>query len=448
MFPFPPQSGTGGFLQVNIEEGGYGPREDAMRVRNQVGVEETKTQYFRKQQAASRIDAAIKEALETLSSNEARRSAFLRLLAQVRERTALLRPVSGQPARGGWVAPVFLVNRLRNVAERSHFWLRPCETWCPEGEGLRLVFRSLVQHLFARYSVPAFMDFAWDSAPGPAGFRAQSWYISLARGASLRSLKVPVALTRRMEHHARLAPDHYTATQALRHGETLGLGGSEPLAREIAASRLGRDASHGGFWRTVIRFLAFHSELTPHAGAIVEFIHASKFAEEEVFGPGGLETRPAPWPAFRLEGRTAQSLLRLAQAWVSAGPDSGGHSWGPSGFRAYRFEETGGESGILDWSIVELLGSGALRAEGAALRHCVFTYTDKCRRGESAIWSLRLRVENVEKRMATIEVDPRHRSVVQVRAKQNRPPGGRSSAIIREWARQAELRWDAHEEEG
>jgi len=50
-----------------------------------------------------------------------------------------------------------------------------------------------------------------------------------------------------MEHHARRAPDHYTVIEALRYGETLGLGGTERLAREIATSRLGRETAHCDF---------------------------------------------------------------------------------------------------------------------------------------------------------------------------------------------------------
>ena len=40
----------------------------------------------------------------------------------------------------------------------------------------------------------------------------------------------PLVLTRKMEHFVRQAPDHYTVSQALRYGETRGLGGSEALA--------------------------------------------------------------------------------------------------------------------------------------------------------------------------------------------------------------------------
>lgn len=88
------------------------------------------------------------------------------------------------------------------------------------------------------------MDSVWDLPTGPEGFRQQSWYIRLGRGASFRALNLPLVLTRKMEHYVRQAPDHYTVSQALRYGETRGLGGSEELAREIVAGRLGQKIEH------------------------------------------------------------------------------------------------------------------------------------------------------------------------------------------------------------
>ncbi|MDB6129818.1 MAG: hypothetical protein JWM04_925, partial [Verrucomicrobiales bacterium] len=47
-----------------------------------------------------------------------------------------------------------------------------------------------------------------------------------------------------------------------------------------------------------------------------------------------------------------------------------------------------------------------------------------------------------EKRMVTIQVDPRKRLIVQVRAKCNYHPGDRSMKIIGEWARASGLKFD------
>jgi hypothetical protein len=156
-------------------------------------------------------------------------------------------------------------------------------------------------HLLIRYPVPGFMDSVWDLAVGPEGFRQQSWFIRLGRGASFRSLNLPPVLTRNMEHYVRQAPDHYTVSQALRYGETRGLGGSEVLAREIVVGRLGQRIEHSEFWRTVLWFFLAHPE-TPleQVNPIIDFIHANKFAGEEVVTEHGMRPRPAPWPDFSI----------------------------------------------------------------------------------------------------------------------------------------------------
>jgi len=361
----------------------------------------------------------------------------------VRAQTRLLKPTPGKGSVG-WCAPVFLINRLKNLASRQGLWLRPVETWCAQRGSLREEFRSLARHLLALYPIPGFMDSVWDLPAGAEAFRQQAWFIRLGRGAKLRSLNLPIVLTRNMEHHARRAPEHYTVIEALRYGETRGLGGSHKLSCEVVASRLGRDAANAPFWRTVLRFVVAHPEIPlSYMSPILDFIQSIKFAGEEVLSANGVEARAASWPEFTMEGRTLNSLLRLVRSW---NPDfdcenSAGISWEHSGINAFRYLEKNAPKPELDWSVVELLNSSALHAEGRAMRHCVARYAEKCRRRESTIWSLRLRVGGVEKRITTIELDPRCRTIVQLRGKWNRTPSRHSECIIRRWAKYAGIRY-------
>jgi hypothetical protein len=298
-----------------------------------------------------------------------------------------------------------------------------------------------------RYPVPGFMDSVWDLAAGPEGFRQQSWYIRLGRGTSFRALSLPLVLTRKMEHYVRQAPDHYTVSQAFRYGEIRGLGGSEALAREIVAGRLGQKIECPEFWRTVLWFFLAHPEMgLEQVNPIIDFIHANKFAGEEAVTEHGVRRRPAPWPDFSMKGRTFKSILRLACAWhsdLSMGEKGRSFSWTKSGIPDYRFsEKRDGEEKDRDWSIQEILESRALQAEGRAMRHCVYGYANQCWRGETTIWSLRLRINDHEKSMVTIQVDPRKRAIIQARAKCNMRPGGQSNEIIRRWAAWAGLQYD------
>ena len=398
----------------------------------------------RDQAAAARIDAEIKRVRNQLYLRPDRRAAFEGLVNCVRTRTHLLRPTPGQ-GRPGWVAPVFLLKRLQNLADRRSHWLRPCENWRPAGENLRPMFRSLACHLLAHYAVPGFMDSVWDLPPGPESFRRQSWYIRLGRGASFRNLNLPLVLTRRMEHFVRHAPDHYTVEQALRYGEVLGSGGSDKLAGQIALGALGRKIQHPEFWRTVILFFIHHSEMEIElVNLMVDFIQANKFAGETVLTEQGTAYRPAPWADFSIKGRTPGSMMRLVREWnldLNEKKPSQGFSWGASPINWFRFLEQGeAAEGPREWSIRELLTSAELYAEGRALRHCIYTYALKCRDGKSTIWSLRLLVNGIEKRMATIEVDPHKRAIIQTRTKCNRYAGARSQEMIRQWAAVAGLK--------
>jgi hypothetical protein len=105
-------------------------------------------------------------------------------------------------------------------------------------------------------------------------------------------------------------------------------------------------------------------------------------------------------------------------------------------------EKRDGEEKDRDWSIQEILENRALQAEGRAMRHCVYSYANQCWRGETTIWSLRLRINDQEKSMVTIQVDPRKRAIIQARAKCNMRPGVQSNEIIRQRAAWAGLQFD------
>src|SRR5205807_736509 len=72
------------------------------------------------------------------------------------------------------------------------------------------------------------------------------------------------------------------------------------------------------------------------------------------------------------------------------------------------------------WTIKELLTSQELLAEGQAMRHCVASYTQECAKRRTTIWSLRVENEEGQRRVLTIEVDPKTRTICQVRGKRNR----------------------------
>jgi hypothetical protein len=92
------------------------------------------------------------------------------------------------------------------------------------------------------------------------------------------------------------------------------------------------------------------------------------------------------------------------------------------------------------WHLLELTNGAQLRTEGTALHHCVASYADRCWRGQSRIWSLRvLRGERV-RHLLTIEVDMKKRAVVQARGWRNRPASGKPLRLLQDWTVRERLR--------
>jgi hypothetical protein len=395
--------------------------------------------------AKHQIDHAIKMARDEFGDYYAdRRAAFDQLLNCVWERSSLLRlsPTGREPS----AAPaLFALKRLKNFAHRQAFWIRAPGDWRSTEASPRVQLRGFAEHLFARYATPGYMHSAWDLAPGRENFRQQSWFIRIARGTSFRALELPMPLTGRMRHYMRHAPDDFTIYAAMRFSEVLGLGGDAILARRISKTRLGRDVSNSSFWRTVLCFFISNSDFPEtQIDDAVEFINAMRFGGEELPSADGWQLRAPICPDFRVEGRTTRSLLRLMHRWRLETADSQRPvtCWPASGIDHFRFLDKREDGMDREWSVIELRNSAALVAEGRAMSHCVARFVDKCRRRDCSIWSLRLRIRDEEKRMATIEVAP-NRRIVQIKARCNGFAGDRSQDMIIRWSQLAGLRyWD------
>ncbi len=123
---------------------GFVPQEGAMKLNLFALLHGSKIENLsrrKKERDAVRIDAAIKIALDELDDYTERRTAFLRLVDCVRAHTPLLKPTLGH-GTPGWTAPVYLINRLKNLAGRQSHWIRPCESWQAGVSNVRPAFRS------------------------------------------------------------------------------------------------------------------------------------------------------------------------------------------------------------------------------------------------------------------------------------------------------------------
>ena len=384
-------------------------------------------------------DRAISGAYAHLATNALALSTFEQLLDVVRVRAPRL--LDAPVVQGHHPG----IEALVNLSRFTWAHIRVVSDWHGTLASWRPVVCSLAQHLVCTYSVPAFLASSWCATDDAYAEKTREWFIAHARGASFRSLDVPLVMTRKMEHIFLSSADHLAIESALRRAEILALGGSDELVRAVSATRLATDLRNGAFWRTVWTFLIDHAHAidVTDVGPMIDFVQSIRHERVAVETPGGIVMRDPPQPSFSMKGRTVQSMLRLMQQWHrSLGIANGGLTWAPSSLRPMRLEEPSQEPSAppAEWELIELTSGAQLRTEGTALHHCVASYADRCWRGASRIWSLRVRRGEYLRHVLTIEVDMKRRAVVQARGWGNGPASGKPLRLLEEWAWRERLR--------
>ncbi len=386
-----------------------------------------------------RTDRAISQAYRRLKTDLRARATFEELLGCVRLRSP-----------GLLNAPLVLdhhagVEALVNLSRFADRHVRTTASWSGCEATWRAAVNSLAQHLLSEYRTPAFLAAAWYATDDRHADAKRRWFIAHAGGASFRSLALPIRLTRRMEDTFLRSPAHFEIEYALRRAELLGLGAERTLADAVLAARPALDLGHGEFWRSMWLFLITntHAIERQQVGPLIDFVNAVRHERVAVETTEGTVVREPPQPTFSLRGRTARSLLRLMDDWHrQLGLVTGGLSWEPCRLRALVVETPHEDPTVppTRWELTELTSSAQLRAEGAALRHCVASYGYGCWRGVSRIWSLRRGRGLRARPVVTVEVDTVRRTIVQARGFRNQRASGKALGIVRAWAAREGLR--------
>ena len=400
---------------------------------------------LRQADARSPSIAGIQRASDATERDHFARERLQSLLLHVQPITSFLDGSTAMPQFGHQAGNTW-TDALVALAHHWRDWIRPVEDWRPRTHNTRRQFASLARHLLAEYPVPIFMDSVWFMGSGAAALRRQHWYTHVASGHNLRTADVPIPLTKRMAHHFMLAPDHFTVDQALRWGQTLGLGGNFRLAEAIAATRLAEHFEHDDFWITVIRFFVENPMLDlAHVGPIIDYLQDQRFEQREEFQAAGVIQRlPPPQPNLTMKGRSPEALLRQVERWhhqLAHERVDLKAQWPLSGINGFDWiEGREGTPSLRRWTIRELLTSRALVAEGRAMQHCVATYVRSCSRRVTSIWSLEMENHEGSQRVLTVEVRLPHKIICQARGKRNVLPDEKSRSILRRWAGQEGLR--------
>jgi hypothetical protein len=377
-------------------------------------------------------DRALSAAFARLTPDAGSTATFADLLGIVRRRAPRL--LEG-PAERGRHPGIEALEQLARAADR---YLRAPAAWPGSGASWHGVVHDLSRHLLARYPIPAFLGAAWYAAD-PHAEAQRRWFVEHGRGQPFRALDLPVAMTRRMEHVFLKSPPHLTVPHALRRAELLALGATPELAATILATPAALRLEHGEFWRTAWRFLIAHAgALADQVAPLIDFLDGVRHEHVVVETAAGPERRAPHEPQFSRKGRTVAAVVRLMHDWHrSLGRAAGAARWTPSPLAPMRVEYAAEDPRLppVEWLLVELTSAAELRAEGAALGHCVAIYSRRCTTGDARIWSLRRkRGDSGPRPVLTIEIDLRRQAIVQARAYRNRLPEGRPLPIVRSWA--------------
>jgi hypothetical protein len=384
-------------------------------------------------------DRAIHQAFAHLASDPLTFTKFQEMLTCARRQAPRL--FEAPVANGRHLGVEALVNlaRFRNAHIRwATDWTGTSSSWQP-------AVSSLAHHLTCSYKVPAFLASVWHAGDA-TGDRKRAWVIAHSRGASFRSLDLPITMTRKMERIFLASRDHLALEPALRRAELLALGVPVEFMEAIMLTRLATDLRNSEFWRTVWMFLiARAEEMDPtQIGPMIDYIQAVRHDRIRIETQDGIMEVAPPQPTFSIKGRTVPSMLRLMREWHRSlgGSRAAAFSWARSPFKPWLLEEPNRGDAEMPrrWHMVELTHSAQLREEGVALHHCVGSYSHLCYRGSSSIWSLRLWQGEKIRSVLTVEVDPKKRAVIQARGKANRSASGKSLQILSDWAAREGLR--------
>ena len=321
-------------------------------------------------------------------------------------------------------------------------WIRPIKEWKPGTRNADRQFSSLARHLFAKYSVPSFMDSVWQHGSG----QAKGWFIHIGMGHNIRTAThLPLPLTKKMAHHFLQAPADYSVYAAFRWAQIQALGGNKAVANAIAVTRIARQFKDNDFWLSVLRFFIDNPMLdTRQYGPIIDYIWHEKYEPRIFFIDRGVAREDPPaQPNFTMRGRTPDTLLRQVDAWhhrLGQEARGGQLQWVKSKIPDFRFVEGQSEHRNMKvWTIRELLNSKELSAEGRAQQHCVGSYTHSCFKGQTSIWTLDVQTSLEREKLVTIELHLRTKTIRQVRGLRNRLATRREMEVIRRWAIQENL---------
>jgi hypothetical protein len=313
---------------------------------------------------------------------------------------------------------------------RTH---RALADWRPRGKGRDALFRSLGEHLLAKFPVPALL---W------AGFFDEDahWFAPLvahvAGGGSLfhfvQTTNFPIKLTRAMCHELLAMRSGGSLLEAIRRVQVRSAGGDERLFRAWMGTNqaLGMwTPDQEAFWFTVVCWFAKLQTLDPsHVAPLADYVANRRLRDR----------------AFSVSGRSPAALTRAMNDWhreLAREKDVCDAALPPSGYTSMTLDRsTQDRDGLRReriWRVEEVRTTRELFDEGRRMNHCVYSYLGTIEKGLTSIWTMTLADgSGVTGRWAMLTIDVRRdlRRVVQARGRFNRAPTCEELSVLQAWS--------------
>jgi hypothetical protein len=320
----------------------------------------------------------------------------------------------------------------------SDAFLRKPDRFIATGATPEEQLRRLANHLFERWSVPAWLDAVWLGNLT----QEQAWFVHLGSGENLRTAPhLPFPISKRMAHFAVNAPRGLTAAQALRWGQCRSMDIPEELCGELINTRLSHPLPDEPFWKTVVQWFSIYPDVFGHASTIIDYVFAQRIGD----------FAPAQANNWKIDGRAPDRLLAEARHWhaeLNRRRQMLRHfppvwnSCGIPGLTPKPADPSAPPKNVPPaWRIEELLSIDQLEIEGARLHHCVASYGPLAASGRCAIYSLRRNTGDEQSSCVTIEIRPEQKLIVQARSLQNAEPDEKDRLLIEFWAKQGGLQF-------
>ena len=324
-------------------------------------------------------------------------------------------------------SPVY-VKVLANIATFGLKMVRPIEKWKRPSFVPDEQLEDLIDHCFATYPTPVFLATAFYDT----SLSRMLWYVKVGSGAAIKSLpNYPEHFTAKMTHIFRNTPKGFSIDQALIRAEALGYGASPEMAERMAWSRLTEVAANGMFWSTVIQFFAKTNVDHNTLRTLLEYLASCIAANAN----------------YSLKGRTLQTVQRDAAIWhehMQKRRDAANEvDWEPSDIQPLYFEGTHNGKRV-SYRTVELLTADELYQEGTDMNHCIADYIDDCHCGDSSVFSLRRYDGDTFKKLATIEINPVTKVIIEAQGNCNTDLSDKAIIALRAWAKQGHVKMHEH----